>query len=447
MSTEKTNPTLPAPGERYTVNIESLAAGGDGVAHLEGLAVFIPNSTPGDTVEIEIVQSARNFARGRITALLQPGPDRIPTPCPLAAGCPGCQLQQLAYGAQLKAKEQFVRDALERIGRLKGIEVQPVRGMHDPWSYRNKGEFAADTTGGAVRLGYRSDTGAFLPLPECPIQHPLSMRILRAVEDVATRESLPLAQLITRISPHQNKALAILVCWDWSERLPIAAILLQERIPELTGILWSRVRGKSLVRRTLAEPLAGRSSLIQRLNDREYTVSAESFFQVNNVQAEYLLGQAASWAGNLKDCDFLDGFCGVGTFLLPLAGRAHRALGIEEHPIAMQDAEVNLARYALHRVRLYQGRVDTIFSRLLRKGRKVDVALLDPPRKGAGPQVLGQLPELGVKRVILVSCDPATLGRDAGDLWNLGYRVQAVQPVDMFPQTWHVETVALAVKD
>ena len=444
----KIDPSALAPfaaGDHLTVTIEALAAGGDGIARHEGFTLFIPASAPGDVAEIEVTQVAKNYGRARIVALQQAGPDRVPSGCPLAEGCPGCQLQHLNYPAQLAAKETFVRDGLERIGHLQGITVRPTLGMDDPWHYRNKGEFIAQVRDGRVALGYTSNEGeGFVPLPDCPIQHPLTMTIVRAVEEVATREGLPLAQLITRVSPDEGIAQAILVCWDWHERLPAVAEELRRQVDGLVGVLWSQVRGRSVVRRTLAEVLCGQKALQQRLGQWQYTVSAESFFQVNNVQATYLLALADEWAGDLAEAHFADGYCGVGTFLIPLAARALRAIGIEAHPPALRDAEANVSRYALPDVKLYQGAVETILTRLERKQRALDVVVLDPPRKGVGRAVLASLRNLGVQRIVLISCDPATLGRDAGDLTALGYRLQLVQPVDMFPHTWHVETIALA---
>jgi len=442
--------SLPAPprvGEHLTVTVERLAIGGDGIAHAGGFTLFIPNSVPGDVLEVEVVQTAKHFGRVRILAVCTPGTDRIPTPCPLADRCAGCQLQQLRYEAQLDAKCMFVSDALQRIGHLSDIDVRPTIGMANPWRYRNKGEFVADRTNGRLRLGYHAEAGkGFIPLSDCPLQHPLSMRILQATEEVAAEEELPLLQLITRVSSDANTALAILVCKDWHDRLPAAAAALRERVPELAGVLFSKVRGHSLVRRTLAESLCGQTTLPQRLGAWDYTVSAESFFQVNNTQGAQLVALVEEFAGDLSNALFADAYCGVGTFLLPLAYKAARSLGIEEHPIAIRDAKTNLAHYAMHDVKLYDARVETVLPRLLRKGRTVDVVVLDPPRKGAGTLVLDSLARLGASRVILVSCDPATLARDAGELTTLGYRTHCVQPVDMFPQTWHVETVALMVR-
>jgi 23S rRNA (uracil1939-C5)-methyltransferase len=446
MKDASNEPDPPHIGARLTTTVESLASGGDGIARPEGFTLFIPHTAPGDVVDVEVVRTAKHYGRARLLAVRTPGPDRIPTSCPLAEGCAGCQLQHLRYPAQLEAKRTFVRDGLERIGRLHGVEVLPTLGMADPWRYRNKGEFTAAVLDGRLRLGYHGEDHQFLPLPDCPIQHPLSIEILHAVEEVGTELRLPLAQLITRVSPSTGEALAILVCWEWADTLPAAAEALQARVPALAGVLWSRVHGKSVVRRSLAEPLAGNTRLTQHLRTWEYTVSAESFFQVNTAQAEQLVELALAYAGDLGGRTVADGYCGVGTFLIPLAQHAARALGVEEHPTALRDAERNVSHYGLSDVRLYEGRVETIFPRLARKGRQVDVAVLDPPRKGAGQAVLESLTALDASRVVLISCDPATLGRDAGDLAALGYKLQRVQPVDMFPQTWHVEAIALATR-
>lgn len=447
MNNEQSDPVPLRLGEQLDVTIEALAAGGDGIARPNGFTLFVPRTVPGDVASVEVTHLTKSWGRARLLAIRQPGVDRVPVNCPLAEGCPGCQLQHLRYEAQLRAKETFVRDGLERIGHIHDFTLLPTLGMDDPWHYRNKGEFIARTEDGKVQLGYVGDEREFVPLGECPIHHPLSIEVLHAVEEVATAEGLPLAQLITRVSPSQGEALAILVCWDWHDRLPAAAEALQERIPALAGVLWSRVRGRSVARRTLAESLTGRTTLLQHLGAWDYNVSAESFFQVNNIQATRLLGVAEEFAAPLEGKFFGDAYCGVGTFLLPLSGKALRAYGIEEHPIALHDAERNLARYARHDTTLYAGHVETILARQVRKGRSVDVMLLDPPRKGAGPTVLELVAQLGAEKVILVSCDPATLGRDTGDLVAHGYRVDTVQPIDMFPQTWHVETIARLVRE
>jgi 23S rRNA (uracil1939-C5)-methyltransferase len=441
-------PSPPLVGERCTVTVETLAAGGDGIARINGFTVFVPFSAPGDVADVEITRVTRSYGHARLLALQQASPQRVTPPCPLAGQCPGCQLQHLAYPEQLAAKQRFVRDALERIGRVSGVEVSPTLGMDDPWHYRNKAEFAAVNVDGRIALGYHAANGAgFLGVPECPIQHPLSMAVARAVETIATAEDLPLAQLIVRVSEAQGEALAILVCWEWSDRLPAAAKALRAAVPELAGVLCSRVRGKATVRRTLADLLEGRGKLQQQLGAWEYTVSAESFFQVNTRQAERLLATVETYCGDIAGKDVADGYSGVGTFLLPLAKRAGRAFGVEEHPVALRDAEENITRYALRNAKQYEGRAEVIFPRLERKARGLDVAVLDPPRKGAGRPVLESIAALKTSRVVLVSCDPGTLGRDVGDLTTLGYRLVAVQPVDLFPQTWHVETVALAVRD
>lgn len=447
MNTDPTDASQIMAGDKLTLTIDKMAAGGDGVARVDGLAVFVANAAPGDNAEVEITHRAKNFARAKISSLLTPGPARVTPPCPLAGRCDGCQLQQLDYAAQLDAKRDFVSDGLARIGRLNGIEVKPTLGMENPWQYRNKAEFIAGKVDGKIRLGYHIDAeDGFLPLDDCPIQHPLSLKLLHAVEEVANTMSLSLAQLITRVNPKDNTALIILVCREDHTEISTIAATLRGMVPELSGVLFSLVRGNSVVRRTQARIISGLHQLKQYLGEWEYTVSAESFFQVNNTQAELLQRLAIEASGDLRNANFIDGYCGVGTFLLPLGKLAAHAMGIEDSDSSIRDAVENLARYTMREVHLSENRVEAIFPRMVRKGRKADVVLLDPPRKGAGPQVLESVAALKAKRVILISCDPATLGRDAGDLVKLGYSLQSVQPVDMFPQTWHVETIALAVK-
>ncbi len=448
MNTDPTGASQITTGDHLTLTIDKMAAGGDGVARVDGMAVFVANAVPGDNAEVEITQRAKNFARGKIINLLVPGAKRIAPPCPLAGKCDGCQLQQLDYSAQLEAKSEFVRDGLERIGRLSGIAVAPTLGMENPWQYRNKAEFIAGKVDGKLRLGYHIDTDdGFLPLDDCPIQHPLSIKLLHAVEEVANTMSLSLVQLITRISPTENSALVILVCREDHVEIKTIAATLRGMVPELAGVLFSLVRGNSVVRRTQARLIAGSDKLHQHLNEWEYSVSAESFFQVNNQQAEVLQRLALESCGDISNANVYDAYCGVGTFLLPLGKLAAHATGIEDSESAVRDATENLARYTMREIHLSENRVETVLPRLVRKGRKADVILLDPPRKGAGPQVLESVAALHAKRVVLISCDPATLGRDAGDLVKHGYTIQSVQPVDMFPQTWHVETIALATKD
>lgn len=432
-------------GEKFTVTIDRVAAGGEGIARVQGITVFVSHTAPADIVEIEITQVAKKFARGRLLNILTSAPERVSPRCPLAGKCPGCQLQHINYQAQLAIKQTVVQDAFQRIGHLNDVPVLPVIGMENPWEYRNKGEFAAEIVAGKIQLGYRADgEGGFVELPDCPLHHPLTMEIVRATEIVANEFQLPLAQLITRVDADENKALAILVCREWDDALNAAAERLQQLLPSLTGVLWSRVRGKSLVRRTPAELLAGERSLVYTLAPWEYSVSAEAFFQVNLVQAKVLVETVLQMAGDLSAAIALDGYCGVGTFLLPIAARAARSIGIEENPAAFQDAQINLTRYAMHDVKMYQGKVETILRRAIRKGRHVDVMVLDPPRKGAGREVLAMVAELQVRKLVMVSCDPATLARDASDLDKFGYQITSVQPVDMFPQTWHIESVALA---
>ncbi len=430
------------PGDRLTVTIDSIAAGGDGVAHPDGFTLFIPYTATGEEAEVEVTRISRSYGKAKVINLIKPSPDRVVPPCPYYGKCAGCQLQHINYAAQLEAKKSFIADSLQRIGRISDFTINDPIGMDNPWNYRNKAEFIAGKIDGKIRLGYHIDgDDGFLAVDDCPIQHPLSNKILRAVENAAEQFNLPLAQLIIRIAPHNSEALIIMVMWEKTEELQNAAKYLRAEVPEIAGVLWSQVRGKSVVRRTFALPVEGQLKFTQKLGDDTFIVSAESFFQVNSEQAVKMLDITREYAGDMKEKMFADLYCGVGTFLLPLARGANRSFGIEEHPGAIRDADNNLAKAAIHNVTIYEGKVEVILTRMLRKGRELDVAIVDPPRKGVGRQALSAINELGAQTIIMISCDPATLARDLGDLEALDYKITAIQPVDMFPQTWHVETI------
>jgi 23S rRNA (uracil1939-C5)-methyltransferase len=429
-------------GDRLSVTIDSIAAGGDGVAHPDGFTLFIPYTATGEEAEVEVTRISRSYGKAKVINLTKPSPDRVAPPCPHYGKCAGCQLQHINYAAQLEAKKSFIADSLQRIGRISDFTINDPIGMENPWNYRNKAEFIAGTIDGKIRLGYHIDEdNGFLPVDDCPIQHPLSNEILRAVENATEKFNIPLAQLIIRVAPHNNEAMIIMVCWEKSEELAEAAKYLRAELPNIAGILWSQVRGKSVVRRTFALPLEGQLKFTQQLGTENFLVSAESFFQVNSEQAVKMLEVAREFTGDMKEKLFADLYCGVGTFLLPLARGANRSFGIEEHPGAIRDADNNLARSAIHNVTIYEGKVEIILQRMLRKGRELDVAIVDPPRKGVGRQALSIIKELGTETIIMISCDPATLARDLGDLEALGYKIIEIQPIDMFPQTWHIETI------
>jgi 23S rRNA (uracil1939-C5)-methyltransferase len=438
-------------GQTIPVHLDSLAIGGECVGRYQGMAVFATWGCPGDEAEVEITEVASRFARGVVRKVLSPSPDRIPAPCPHFGDCGGCQLQHTAYPAQLRHKTSLVKDAVSRLAGLSGVEVAEAWGMDDPWRYRGRAQYHARLEpSGQVVFGFaRYHSHDIFSLTECALQHPLSEQIraaaLRLLSRVAqgAAERAALLGLETVVSYAAEQALAVLVCEGRPPFVGSLAESLMQEVPGLVGVCVARQRGRGAPRRSPAELVVGRSHLVERLGEGAYRLSPDSFFQVNPRQAARVLSLVSEWADVGPSEVVVDAYCGVGTFLLPLARAARQAGGIEAEESALSDARANLRHWRLANTTLYHGRVERVLPRLAERGRRADVVVLDPPRKGCGPVVCEAAARLQPRRILLVSCHPATLARDLKLLAGHGYPARRLQPVDMFPQTWHVEALAL----
>jgi 23S rRNA (uracil1939-C5)-methyltransferase len=385
-----------------------------------------------------------------VVEVVTPSPDRVEPPCGSYGECGGCQWQHLAYPAQLRHKTAILREALARIGGLAEVEVAEAWGMENPWHYRNRAEYHAevDATGQLVLGFLRHHTHEVIAVDRCGLQHPLSERARAATVELMGRvaqspaERAQLYKLDTFVSFAREQVIATLVCEGRPVFLESLARGLME-VEGMVGVLAAKSRGRGTIHRSPAETIAGKSRLTERLGEHEYHVSADSFFQVNPAQAARTVQLVQEWAGLGKGESLIDAYCGVGTFLLPLAQAGGPALGIESEDGALSDARLNAKLWRLREVHLQRGKVETVLPRLAREGGHCDVLVLDPPRKGCGPIVSVAATRLRPKRIILVSCDPATLARDLKTLAEHGYPPRRLQPIDMFPHTWHVEAVAL----
>jgi 23S rRNA (uracil1939-C5)-methyltransferase len=415
------------------------------------MAVFVMSGCPGDEAEVEITEVARRFARGVVRRVITPSPDRTAPQCPHFGECGGCQLQHISYAAQLSHKTAMVRDALSRIASLPAVEVGETWGMQEPWRYRGRADYHAEVgDSGELTIGFaRHRSRQIVPLSECDVQHPLSERIRQALAKLMGRvaqspsERAALLGVETLISFASGRGLVTLVCDGRPAFLRSAAEALMEQVHGVAGVLSARRRGRNSPHRSPSEPIVGEAEVVEELNGRGYRVSADSFFQSNPGQAARMVSLVQEWAQVGKGDVVYDLYSGVGTFLLPLAATAGLALGVEAQSSSVADAKANLRRWKLRNVRLYERNVERLLPRLVQRGKKADVIVLDPPRKGCGPVVCISVARLEPRRIVLVSCDPATLARDLKTLAEHGYRAQRVQPIDMFPQTWHVECVAL----
>ena len=420
-----------------------------GVGRLgDGRAVFVPGAIPGERVEVEITQDKGRFCEASLCAVLEPSPDRIAPACPHAGDCGGCQARHMRYGRTLELKRQVVLDALTRIGGVEAPQVRETLGCDAPDRSRNKAEYPIALQDGHVVIGACArGSRRIVPLEDCLSQHEVSVRALgrlsRRLDGMNGAKHL--RYMVTRV----NRAGQLMLIF--SADAPIQAELqrlspaLSAEIPELRSLWLCRLdRRPAHALDGRCVKLDGWDALPETLMGLEFTVSPQSFFQVNPIQTEKLYDAALEAAGIRPGCDLnvLDAYCGAGTITLSAARWARHVTGIEIVPPAIADAKRNARHNGLaDRSRFICADAAREIPRLLEGGERFDCAILDPPRKGADPALLDALAAAQIPTLAYVSCNPATLARDVKRLSAGGYRLQWAQPVDMFPWTGHVETV------
>ncbi len=447
-------------GTRFELEITGLAAEGDGVGRYGSLAVFVPQGAPGDLLRVAVTDSAANYVRARILSVVRPGPDRVAPPCPVYAECGGCTWQHLSYAAQLQWKRRIVVEALRRVGHLEEPEglVHPTLPAEPPWRYRHKMAvpFApADAPGAGVRAGfYAARSHRVVPFESCRIQHPLLDRVLAVTRHLVDELGIPpydertrtgvLRHLVARVSRHRGEVLVALVTpGPGFPAGPALAAGIRKAIPECVGVVHNLnpTPGNAILGR-VTRTLAGRDRLVEELDGLRFLVSAISFFQVSPAQAQTLYRVAVDQAAPGPRDTVVDLYAGVGTLSLFLARRSGAVEAIEEVGPAVADGRQNAAENHQDNLRFHLGAAEVVLPQLVRAGLRPTVVVLDPPRRGAAPEVLAAILRAAPRRVVYCSCNPATLARDLGGLRG-AYRLSAVQPVDMFPQTAHVECSAL----
>lgn len=443
-------------GRTYPFVIQGLGHTGEGVGRVDGFTVFVPYALPGEAVLVEIEEVRTNFARGRLVRLEQADPRRVAPACPVYEACGGCQLQHLSYEGQLAAKYRAVADAMARIGKLGNVEIKPVLGMRQPWRYRNKAQFPVGRQGKDIITGcFASGTHRIVPVQQCLIQHELNDRLFLEIRRIAQivgvepyNESTgrgDLRHIMGRVGIATGEAMAVLV--TARKDFPGKAALVEQlkaAIPELISIQQNINPARTNVilgRET--HVLMGEPVIHDRIGRFSFQISAQSFFQVNALQTEVLYAEAVAAAGLTGRETVFDLYSGTGTISLFLADKARMVYGVEVCEPAVADAERNAEANGISNVRFVAGDVAEQILHLKRNGMQPDVIVLDPPRAGCEERVLRTAAELGPERMVYVSCNPATLARDLGILQELGYLATKIQPVDMFPHTYHVECVVL----
>ena len=412
------------------LRVTSMAYGGEGVGRWNGKAVFVPYAMPGESVTAEIIEDRGRYARARLVQVTAPSADRVDPPCPHFGPdrCGGCTWQHVRYRAQLDYKAGIVRDQLARLGHITDPPVRATLGMDDPWGYRNHVQLAAEAGG---RLGYQAaGSHRTVVVAQCPIAHPLVTSMVSPPEGGSAWRLPPDldGDWVRRAAPRAgiNTGQRLLVLETWRQPPPVRGA-------------WPFAVAVESGARVIS--LTGRPHLEERLGGRVFRYSPRSFFQVNTAQAERLVELVAAYVDPQGDETLLDCFCGVGVFGLLLESWVRRVIGVEESASAIGDARINAKGVA--DITFLHGQAQSVLPSL---NEPVHSVVLDPPREGCDPAVLKALVDLAPRRIVYVSCDPSTLARDVARLGEAGYALREATPVDMFPQTYHIETVALLTR-
>ncbi len=444
--------------ELYRAAVSGFTSEGLGVCRVEGWAVFVPNAAPGEEYDLRITHVGKNAAYGKIETIITKSPQRVNRQCPYAKLCGGCDFWHLSYEAELEIKAQRVLDALNRLGG-QNLQSLPITGAKSCLSYRNKAQFPVAPEKKSLAAGFfKKGTHELISVDRCLIQPEAADRAKAAVlawakeyriapYDEAAHTGL-LRHIFVRYGAQTGELLVCLVVNG--EKLPrekelVAA--LREKLPGLKSVaLNCNTRKGNAVLGEKTRILWGADAIEDVLCGLRFRISPRSFYQVNHDQAEVLYEKAIAAAGLTGEETVLDLYCGTGTITLCLAKKAKKAIGVEIIPAAIEDAKENARRNGMENAEFFCADAGQAAQKFALEGTAPHVIVVDPPRKGLSPDVIQAMAQMSPKKIVYVSCDPATLSRDVKLLSEKGYALKSAEAVDMFPRCSHIETVCLLSK-
>lgn len=450
--------------DMVTLDIVDCGTNGEGIGKADGFTVFVKDAVIGDRVTAKIMKAKKNYGYGRLMEILTPSPDRAEPVCPSARQCGGCQLQALSYEKQLEFKADKVRGHLERIGGFANLPMEPIIGMKDPFHYRNKAQFPVgrNRDGKIVTGFYAGRTHSIIENRDCVLGVPQNREILdRVIDYMETYDISPydevtgkglIRHIFTRYGYHTGEIMVCIVANG--SRLPHQQELVKalREIPGMTSITLNINKNRNnVILGEKIQVLWGQEYITDKIGDISYQISPLSFYQVNPQQTWELYSKALEYADLHGEETVWDLYCGIGTISLFLAQKAKFVRGVEIVPAAIEDARRNARLNGIKNAEFYVGKAEEVLpdyyadyaARHPGENARADVIVVDPPRKGCDETLLNTIVEMQPEKVVYVSCDSATLARDLKYLCERGYQVKKVCPVDMFPMTVHVETVAL----
>lgn len=414
--------------KEYTIEIKSISSDGNGVGHIDGFTVFVPFTAPGDTVRIVLEKLKPRFGEGRLLEIIEPSADRTEPECEIFTRCGGCQLMHLSYSAELSQKRGIIENAMLRIGGFDNFTLDGITGMENPRRYRNKMIFH---TNGRSCGFYARGTHDIIPISDCEIGIEENSKIISAV----TEKNCEITHIFTRKTLKKGEIMVVLTSNKPIKNIKAIAERLHMLDKNIVSVI-SEINNKKTV-------VYGKERIEETLCGVKFEISADSFFQVNTLQTEKLYKKVMEYAAIKDDETVMDIYCGAGTISLCAAKRAKKAIGVEIVERAVMDARKNAELNGIKNAEFYAGSAEKIVPGLIADGERPAAVILDPPRAGSDERTLGAIAAAKPERIVYVSCNPATLARDAGFLADNGYKITKAQGFDLFPRTMHVETVML----
>lgn len=449
--------------KEYIFDIISQGYEGEGIAKIDNkYPIFIDGALKGEKVKVRIVKVNKNFAYGKLMEVLEASEERVNSPCAIYKRCGGCKLQHASYKAQLDFKWDRVKDCVSKIGKLDPSIVKYPLGMEEPWRYRNKVQLPIGLINGEVKIGFFAPRSHdIIDMESCLIQDEIGDKVVKLTREWIEKFNIRpynvdgeydekgiVRHIMIRRGFTTNEVMVVLV--TNGEKLPHKeefVDLMVKNIPGIKSVIQNINSKKTNVILGLeSKTLWGEDTISDYIGGFRFNISPLSFFQVNPTQTEVLYGKALEYANLTGNEEVFDAYCGTGTITLFLSQKAKKVYGVEIIPQAIDNAWINAKENKVENVEFFVGESEVVIPDLINNGVKADVVVVDPPRKGCDKKLLDAITNIDAKKIVYVSCDPSTLGRDLAILEENGYKTLEVQPVDMFPNTSHVENVAKLIK-
>lgn len=449
--------------KEYIFDIISQGYEGEGIAKIDNkYPIFIEGALKGEKVKVRIVKVNKNFAYGKLMEVLEASEEKVNPPCAIYKRCGGCKLQHASYKAQLDFKWDRVKDCVSKIGKLDPTIVKYPLGMENPWRYRNKVQLPIGLINGEVKIGFFAPRSHdIIDMESCLIQDEIGDKVVKLTREWIEKFNIRpynvdgeydekgiVRHIMIRRGFTTNEVMIVLV--TNGENLPHKeefVDLMVKNIPGIKSVIQNINSKKTNVILGLeSKTLWGEDTISDYIGDFRFNISPLSFFQVNPTQTEVLYGKALEYANLTGNEEVFDAYCGTGTITLFLSQKAKKVYGVEIIPQAIDNAWINAKENKVENVEFFVGESEVVIPDLINKGVKADVVVVDPPRKGCDKKLLDAITNIDAKKIVYVSCDPSTLGRDLAILEENGYKTLEVQPVDMFPNTSHIECCVLLKK-